>query len=758
MTEENPRYPDYAIPDHAGQWHEPEMRRYIGILRRRIWAILIVFVIVVTTATVYTFKTTPVYEAVARILIEKQGPRLTNFEEVVQLRASDREYYKTQKELVRSCDVLKKALEEPGISDLPEVSGKGNPKPSLLAEVRRTLAAALGTPPAAPPEPWERLRDHLEVEQLRNTHLLLVKAQSQSPRRAAKLAGAVARGFEKYHLERKLETTGEAFRYLQEQKTKQEEALQEAETALQKFRKQANEVSLDVSDKDNPVLVRLGKLNEQLTEAQIRRIKLEAQFKTVEEVLKLGAEALGSTNKNLFNIAAVRADRTIADGRAKLIEAEKELSSLSDIYGPQHPQLQAARARVSLLKAKLEEALRQLVQSLTAQLEMLTTQEEQLSKQYEEQNRQALQLANQSLIFVRLQSDVQRRRKLLDVLMDRMREVSVTADFARTNVEVIEAAEVPRTPIKPKKARAIALSIIMGLLLGIGLAFFLERMDDTIKTPDDMEERIGIPVLGFVPDMDPVKITGNGFSHPGAICVLQPNSSPSEAYRNIRTSLFFSAPAEERKVLVVTSSGPGEGKTTTATNLALVIAQSGKRVLLVDADFRRPMIHKVFEQKPGPGLSTVLVQEGSLDKVVRKVEHEGRQIENLDLLVAGHNPPNPAELLGSQSMRRFLKEARKKYDRVIIDSPPVLFVADTSILGAISDGVIFVLKSAKNTRSMARRARKQLESVKARILGGVLNNVRVSRLGYYYSDYYYYGYSSYSSDYTSSYYTRKKDA
>jgi capsular exopolysaccharide synthesis family protein len=278
-------------------------------------------------------------------------------------------------------------------------------------------------------------------------------------------------------------------------------------------------------------------------------------------------------------------------------------------------------------------------------------------------------------------------------------------------------------------------------------------MDDTVNTPDDLEERVGIPVLGFVPDMQPQDIEKDGFAYRGTITLSEPKSSAAEAYRSIRTNLSFCAPPEEAKVLVVTSAGPGDGKTTTTTNLALVLAHGGMRVLLVDADFRRPMIHNAFGLESKAGLSNLLVGQTTLDRVLQKAQRDGKVVETLDVLAAGPKPPNPTELLDSRGMRKFLEEARKTYDRVILDSPPVLFVADASIVAGASDGVILVVKAAKNTRSIARKARKHLEGVKAKILGGILNDVYVSRLGYYYSYYYhYYPYARYYRDYYKAYY------
>jgi len=784
MTEEALSRPEYPRSSYDTRWGEPELKHYIGILRRRIWVVITTFVIIVTLATVYTFKATPIYQAAAKILIEKQAPRLMNVEDVMQSQASDRDYYRTQKELVRSRTVLERALEQRQVAELPEVTGQGSSRPSLLGgilgELRRTISAVLGGEPAAPPEPWERLRSHLKVEQVRDTHLLLVKAESEDPVQAATLATAVAQAFEQYHLDRKLATSGEALKVLRLETTKQEEKLGDAEKALQKFREQAQVVSLDVADKTNPVLVRLGRLNDQLTEAQLQRIELEAQFEVVKQALSSDDQALRPGNEHLFALPAVRADQTITELRTSLTETEKEVATLSDTDGPEHPQLQAVQAQVGLLQGKLQEALTQLVGSLTAQLEMLSNQEQELRRQYEEQNLLALKLAKQSLSFNRLQSEVERQRRLFDVLVERMREVDLTDEFTKTNVEVVEVAEPPRIPIRPKKARTVALSMFVGLFLGIGLAFFYEYLDDTVKTPEDLEVRVGLPVLGFVPVMDTKSAEMDGFSHRGSITMVEPSSSVSEAYRNIRTSLFFSAPAEETKVLVVTSSGPGDGKTTTATNLALIIAQSGKRVLLIDADFRRPMAHRVFGLESKVGLSTVLVGKVALAEAVQRAQHDAfylycedyedlvlkdraglakakRKIElvltameNLDILAAGPKPPNPAELLDSPGMHRLLEKARQDYDQVIIDTPPVLIVADASIVSTIADGVVMVVKSTANTRGQASQAREQLEGVRARILGGILNDVHESRLGYYYSNYHYYGYSRYHNDYYSS--------
>jgi len=755
MTEDTSGYGDHELRYRSSR-NEPDLKHYVGVLRRRIWPLVTVFVIIVTLGTVYVFKTAPVYQAVARILIEKQTPRVMDFEDVGQLQSSDHEYYNTQRELVTSRVILEDALSSPSVREaLERVHGQDSS--SLLAEIMRTVSALLGSEPAAPPEPWEKLQQMLTVEQIRDTHLLAIKVESTYAGRAALLANAVARSFERYHIKRKLRTSSEAFDYLQQQKNEQEQNLLAAEQRLQEFREKAKVVSLDVADKSNPVLTRLSRLSDQLTEAQLKRIELEAQFSVVAQAVKEDGEGLEPNNEKLYSLSSVRVDRTVGELRARLVEAEKQVATLSDTYGREHPQLQAAQAEVDLLRARLKEALSQLVGSLTAELTMLRGQEEDLREQCDEQNLLALELAKQSLTFNRLQSDVERQRNLFDVLVERMKEVDLTADYAKTNVEVQQEAEVPRSPIRPKKARTVALSLFLGLFAGVGLAFLTEYLDDSVKTPEDLEERVGIPLLGFVPSMANGSASDDGHANHGLVCLNEPRGSATEAYRNIRTSLFFSAPVEESRVLVVTSGGPGDGKTTTATNLAIIIAQSEKQVLLIDADCRRPRVHQILGIENEVGLTSVLVGEMALEDAVTAFRlKEQDPVASFDVLPVGRQSPNPAELLGSENMRKLLAEAREKYDQVIVDTPPVLFVADATILSAMSDGVIMVVNSASNRRA-ARRARQQLEGVKARVLGGVLNNVRVSRLGYYYSDYYYHGYSRYYKDYYGSYYPEESE-
>ena len=748
----------YAYASPPDHWPESMFKRYLSILRRHMWPALSVIVIVVTLGILRAYRATPIYQAAARILVERQGPRVMKFEDVMQPSVEwwGQEYYKTQEELAKSRAVMELALDQPEIKELFKASALPVKKPPFWRSMGGTIAAVLGIPPSTPPEPWERLRGAVNAKHANDSHFILVSSEGADPAIAARIANAVARAFVRYHMLRRIEISNDVFLFLQEQKEKEEVSLREAEYKLQKFREKSKISTLSESEQDNPVLKRLAILNGQLTERQLERIDIESQYRVVKEALGRKDASLSAVDTQLFSIPAVKEDRAIEEIRAGLVLAEQEKAALSDVYGPEHPRMQAVQAKLDSLQGKVHEALGNVLGALSNRLKMLQASEEELNKQLGEQNKLALSVAQDALTFGHLSGEVDRHRKLYEVLVQRMGEVALSSDYTRTNVDLVEEASIPKAPIKPNKQKMAVMSIIFALALGIGLAFFLEHIDDTVRTPEDLEIRVGIPVLGFVPEIIVNKEVDSRTASRALVCALEPNSSAVEAYRNIRTNLFFSLPQEDSRILLITSGGPGDGKTTTACNLAITIAQSGKKVLLVDADFRRPRIHKVFGLDLAVGLSGVLSGQITLDQAVQKSVHDVELIEKLDIVTAGATPPNPTELFEASTLPKLIEEMRGKYDRVIIDTPPVLFVSDTSILSTVCDGAIVVVKSDKRTRAFASRACKQLTKVKGRIIGGILNYVQVTRFGYYYSEYYYHGYARYRSDYYSSYYSQDR--
>jgi len=831
--------------ERASDEGEFVLRHYLHLLHRRWRLIILVSIVVVALGMTYAFTATPIYRAEATILIEKQAPRLMkDVQEVVQFQASDQsDYYKTQVELVKSRAVLEKALQRPGVRELlsqparPSLLGKilgRRPASSEKGNSSGQAAANPGNVQDATADLWKKLRGLTDAEQKSQTYMLIVKVRNPDPEHAATLADAVASAFEQYHVDRKFESSKEAFGFLEQQMVKQEKTIAEARDALRQFSEKENVVSGDVAANVNPGLLRRNKVSDELVDAQIKRVEVEAklaglrqallraneapqsrldeaqvaafaaaeganpvierldrikdqlaavrlehtqltaQLKVLRQALSRKEEDTENADEALLSLPLVSGGIPVAELGGRLTAAEQELSSLSEIYGPEHHSVKVARAEVELLRQRtrgllvqlaesldvrlsmlqeqqqglqeqydngLRETLTQFADSYEARSEMLKEQEESLQRRYEEENRLARELDWRYAAYGWLNTALERKDQEYNILQARMGEVDLTGDYAKTNVQVIETADVPRSPYKPNKKLIAVQSAAVGLFLGVLLVFLLDYMDETLKTPEDLRERVGLTLLGSVPALRADCPKEERFSYRGRAVLTAPSSGAAEGYRQIRTNLLFSAAAAGSKVLAVTSSGPGDGKTTTAANLALAFAQSGKRVLLIDADLHVPRVHEVFGLEGAKGLGSVLVGEAEFEAAVQQVYYDGEVVNNLDVLAGLHSQPSPAELLDSESVRRLLEGARQNYDWVIIDTPPVLSVADASIVGAISDGVVLVLRAGASSRAMVRRAQIQLAGVNAHILGGVLNHMDVSGAGQY--SQYYQGYARY---------------
>ena len=793
-----------SINNDAGNDSDSILWGYLDVLRRRFWIILPIVVITTTIGLINAFKSPRFYQASAKLLTERSLPSLMNFQDEIQgNRGWDPEFYSTQTELLTSRAVMEVALEDPAMRELfaPGETTADEVKTSLRSEIKRTVLAVLGGTPPPPPAPWETLRAYIVASHVPETHFLLVRARHGNPYRAAAIANATAKAFIEYHSRRQAGQLGESFGMLQKEKEKQEAELNKSEKILQEFRETAQSVSVRSTEQQQPAVKRLTTINEQLTSVQMERIELNSQIGVMQKVITTGEHIAQEVDARLYSVPAIQDDATLGEARRELAEAESELTVLQETYGTEHPVLQAAQTNLYLLRDSFRRSLEEILSSHENRLQMLNAEELELQRQYDEQRVVALDLAKEDFELTRLQTNVDRHRRLLDSIMERMREVEVSSGLAKTSVHLVEPATVPSMPVGTNTRRAIILSILMGLVLGGGLAFLFEHLDDTIKTPEDLKEHVDFSLLGFVPSIEE-EPTETGEEEPGPkaidpstrsvfqpilenitdqlrvvfgqmipslqreepeapledrqrrgmIVLNEPISSIAEAYRGIRANLFYSNPDQKLRLVAITSCRPKEGKTTVATNLALSIAQTGKRVLLIDGDLHRPSVHRTLGIDSHTGLTNVLVGEASWQGTVCKVSRDGVAVDTLHVLPAGPPSPSPSELLGSQKMKDILREMREAYDWIFIDTPPVLFVSDASILSVICDGVVFVVRAGSSTRTLLARAFERLTDVRAHVVGCVLNRAVVSRIGRYYSTYYNIGYSRYARDYHRSYY------
>ncbi len=446
-------------------------------------------------------------------------------------------------------------------------------------------------------------------------------------------------------------------------------------------------------------------LDSEVEEMRAKVEKAEGAFESFKQTIPrqiMSRVESGTATREMENRPEVVNNAFIQELRAEEIKLSARLSELSTKYGPRHPQIIQLSSQLSTLRDLMDREIKRVVAAV---------------------------IIVQSPEYLLRKREAETNRKLYEVLLTRLKETTITENLPQSNIHIVDIAQVPDHPVKPRKRRNLLFSVVMGLMLGTGLAFFFEYLDNTIKSPEEIERYMRVPFLGAVPTARKAK---NG----GAIELIMahtPKSPHAEAYRTIRTGVLLAMAERQPRVILVTSPGPLEGKTTTAANLAVAMAQSGSSVLLIDGDLRKPRIHRVFEQDNAKGLSTVLVGETSLEVAVRQ-----SAFPLLSLLTTGPLPPNPAELLGSKRMRDLISDLSKQFDRIVIDSPPAVPVTDSILLGMLCDGVLLVIKESHTTKDMAVNAGRRLADSRTKILGAVLNDVDLKRNGYYYYPYYRY--------------------
>ncbi len=471
-----------------------------------------------------------------------------------------------------------------------------------------------------------------------------------------------------------------------------------------------------VQDKIAVIPQKLTEFSIQLSKAEARRKELATEYKQLRQAGSAAAMA---------SIPVIAQNRTIQALQAQIVIAEQRVSELSKKYGPKHPlMIKAVGERDGLIEKKAQEC-RRIVKSVENEYELAGSNEQNLKDLLNKAKSDALRLNEKFIQYNVLKREEESNRYIYEALLAKLKEQNITEQNQSVNVWIIEQAKTPLSPATPKKKRNILLGLVLGLFGGIGLAFFIEYLDNTVKSPDEAEERLGLSVLGLVERFD----TGAG----ELLTELDPHSNVTESYKGIRTSLLLSSADKPPKAILITSMLPGEGKTTTAANLAAVIAQSELKVLLIDADLRKGRLHKMFDFDNSKGLSSYLAGIDGSEVMVAGPE------KNLKIIPSGPVPPNPSELLGSRKMKDLLSSASDKFDIVIFDSPPVMSVTDALILSKIVDGTTIVIKAGETTYEAVERELKSFRELDSRILGIVLNAVNRKNSDYYNYYGYYYG-------------------
>ena len=725
---------------------EVRLQDHLRILKKRQWVIITFFVIIVVGVTIATLLSSPIYKGTTRILIEKDTPNILSFQEVLAFDTSDTDYYQTQYTILKSRSLAKAVLEQLGMLEGEEASSGF----SVRRAVDELLLLA-GLKEPLTDEAKQRLKEQqridnflnrvISIEPIKGSWLVDISAVSKHPERAARIANALVEMYIKHSLESKLSASKDAAGWLEGQLQASQQKVAESEAALLAYKEKYGIISFE--DRQNIVTQKLSELNTAVNNARIKRIGVEAQYRQIQEYLN--AEASASSAEaivKLETLSQVINNPFIQNLKVELSNLEVEQSELLKKFRPKHPNVIAVHSQIASVRQRISAEVRQIITSIKNEYELALAQEEEMLAALEEHKQEALDLNQKAITYAVLEREAESNKRVYDTLLQRTKETSVTEQLETINIRVVDPAEVPNYPIAPRKKLNLFLAIIVGLVGGTALAFFFEFLDNSIKSPDDIQHYLSIPFLGFIPRVAyNGNSNGNGSvpAHRGkpnpvdTVVALDPKSTVSEAYRSLRTNVMFSS-LEHGPVLLVTSAGPTEGKSITVANLAITMAQSGSKTLIIDCDLRKPRMHRIFNI-PGntDGITEMIVNLGSNGM---RVAVKRTKIENLDIIPCGQIPPNPSELLSSDRAKFLIQALSKKYDRILIDSPPVNVVTDPVILSQIVDGVLLIVRAGQTSRDVARRARDQLLAVKARVIGGVLNSVDMQKDHYYYYSYY----------------------
>ena len=709
---------------------------YWRVLLKRRHVAITFFVAVVGIVTIHSFVATPVYQATAQILLESdKNPTMTFVEGAAVITNDPADLINTQMEILNSRTLADRVVKKMQLDKNPYFIKKKDTVKNggLFASASRMVT---GLFPAKSPPPSiqipfvkkdqeldQNLTDmilaSMKVNAVKKSGILKIHYLSENPTIAASMANGIVNVYIEHNLDMRVRPYKDAAEWLSTKILESKSRVEASEKELQQYKENKGIVSFEL--KENVITQKLRELVSQLVQAENKRQEAEIRYNQIKSVID-NPELLATVPDIMNNLV-------IQGLRNEELKIKKDISELSQKYGPRHPQMIKAKSELESVQKNLIAEARKMLNAAKTEYEIAKSREASLKKTMEEQKQEVLDLSKKAIEFNVVAGEAQSNKQFYELLLKRMQEASLSSGMTISNIQIVDNATVPKHPIKPRRGRNIRLALIIGLLGGMGMALFVEFMDDTVKTPEDVSKILGLPFLGFVPSAD----------KEGYLPIIRdPKSSIAESYRTIRTGIMLSSAEKAPQIILVTSSTPSEGKTSTASNLAVAMAHMGEKVLLIDGDLRRHNIHKVFNLDNSVGISDAIVNHDNLSSAVKSVP----DIQNLYVITGGTEAPNPLELLGSNRMKELIAGLRQSYDRIIIDSPPLMIFSDALVLSRLADGTILIVWGGKTSKDVVRNGGQSLATTNAKMLGVVLNNVKVTkRNSYYYYPYhnYYYG-------------------
>ncbi len=739
MAQNNQETPNFASEAAAAD-STLDLRLYWRTIVRRRWLIVGVFLTVAGLFGAYTLRLPKVYSASATIIIDMSSPKVLGTGQVQDVVDSapgsywfSKEYYETQYNVLRSRAVAARVAERVLTQRDDEFLGREQSVPGEAWANGLKALAALRERVKAANDPSIVMMGRVAVEPVKDSRVAKLQVEDGDPVLAAALANAFAQSYMEQTIASKSTTTTEATESLESRLPDLEAKLLGSARALEEFKEKNDIVAPSYEDKVKMVDDRMLKLNEELT----RIVVSKAQLKARNDAITSMRQVAGNDEVARTALVSETYAPLIQQLRIRFMDAKNECDDMEQRMLPQNPKLLACKSKLQNATVALNTEVETVLRRAQAEYNNVAQIEKNLLRELNDSKAEAQAVRKHESGYSKLKRAHDTNVRLYEVAQKSLKETGLSGITRMSNITWLDQARPVLKATKPNVRLNMLLGALAGLVLGFALAFVVEFLDNTVTSQQQIEERLGLTFLGILPSISEEK---QGTSpRPELICYEQPKSAVAECCRAIRTNLLFMSPDRPLKSILVTSAGPRDGKTTTAASLAITMAESGNRVLLVDADLRRPRVHSVFKVSNGAGLSSLIVGEGTLPETVKD-----SGVPSLDLLTCGPVPPNPAELLHTEKFRELLAEMGKRYDRVIIDSPPVGAVADAVVVSTLVDGTVMVLKAGNTGRDMARRTVRALNDVNARVFGAVLNDINLQDRhagGYYYYTKYGYYYS-----------------
>jgi len=738
----------------------PDLLTYWRVIHKRRWTVITIFFVVFTVTLIGTLKQTPVYRASALLEIQKENPEILTAQELFELDSVSDMYLETQYNILHSTSLARRVIDQLALYKYPEF----NPPGSWFSRRKDTREdeedalslgeiAGLDLSPDEYHATLESYMDRLAVDPVKRSRLVQVSFECEDPELAANVVNVLASGYIEQALEARWLATQQASEWLSQQLLGLKARLERSEEELQKYARE-NSLLFVESEEGRPqniVNERLRNLQDELTKAQSARFAREGLYRLVEA-------------GDYDSLPGVADNELMQDLTLTLAQLQRERAELLTTFTDDYPRVKRIQSQIAEIEGVLMRERERAAHKIANEYRAALARESLLEGAFERQQREADAIAERSVRYNILKREVDTNRQLYHGLLQRLREAGVSAGLKASNVRIVDPAVTPIEPAKPRVWLNMALAVFVGLGLGVGIAFLQENLDNTLKSAEDVERFLRLPALALIPSLDSLNgkrgrlygsrgnrrllpagpkealtqeqelrniLPGSSKSWIRIDSGSQVSSLLSEAFRSLRTSVLLSTAGHPPRSLLVTSSQPGEGKTTIATNLGISLTQLGERVLLIDGDLRRPCAHKCLGISNTTGLVSYLT--GHEDW--RRVSKSG-PVAGLDVLPCGPIPPNPAELLSSERMASLLREATAEYGFVVVDSAPLLNVADSRILAALVEGTVLVVRGNQTPRELPRRSLAHLRDVGGNVIGVVLNNLIISSADYYSYHYY----------------------